>query len=251
MKVLVPVKRVIDYNVHIRVRSDQSGVETDHVKMSMNPFDEIAVEEAVCLKEKSIASEVIAVTIGTAAAQETLRQAMAMGCDRAVHVVYDQKNDCEPLQVARLLKEVVGREDVQLVIMGKQAIDDDCNQCGQMLAALLQWAQATFVSQLEVQDQAILATREIDGGLETLQCPLPAVVTTDLRLNTPRYASLPHIMQAKRKPIASVSCEELGVAIEQHWERLAVREPSSRAAGMMVKDVDELIDQLKNKAKVL
>lgn len=250
MKILVAVKRVIDYNVHVRVRSDGLGVETDHVKMSMNPFDEIAVEEAVSLKEKSLAEDVVVVTIGSAASQETLRQAMAMGCDRAIHVLHDD-GLLEPLQVARLLAAIVKKEMPDLVLLGKQAIDDDCNQCGQMLAGLLGWGQATFASKLEIKDKRAVVTREIDGGLETLACVLPAIVTTDLRLNTPRYASLPNIMQARRKPIQSLSCDELGVTIETHWERLEVTEPPQRTGGVMVENVDELLAKLKNEAKIL
>lgn len=247
MKILVAIKRVIDYNVHIQVDEAGMGVKKDHVKMSMNPFDEIAVEEAVRLKEQSVAQELTAVTIGNASAQEILRQAMAMGCDKAIHVPCEEA--LEPLQVARILKEVA--TDFDLVLMGKQAIDDDCNQTGQMLAGLLGWAQATFASKIEISDGKAKVTREIDGGLETIVSSLPAVVTTDLRLNEPRYASLPNIMQARRKPIETVTLEQLKVSVERHTELLGVREPEPRKGGIMVENVDMLIDKLKNEAAVL
>ena len=249
MKVLVPVKRVVDYNVKIRVKADGSGVETANVKMSMNPFDEIAVEEAVRLKESKAATEVVAVSIGVQAAQETLRTALAMGADRAIHVVTDA--ELQPLAVAKLLKAIVDKEQPQLVIMGKQAIDDDANQTGQMLAALLGWAQGTFASKVVVGADTVTVTREVDGGLETVELKLPAVVTTDLRLNEPRYASLPNIMKAKKKPIDSMSSADLGVDPAPRLKTLKVAEPAKRSAGIKVKTVQELVDKLKNEAKVI
>src|SRR5918995_3527459 len=243
MKVLVPVKRVVDYNVKIRVKADGSGVETANVKMSMNPFDEIAVEEAVRLKESKAATEVVAVSLGVRAAQETLRTALAMGADRAIHVVTDA--DLQPLSVAKLLKAIVDKEQPQLVIMGKQAIDDDANQTGQMLAALLGWSQGTFASKVVPGAEAVTVTREVDGGLETIDLKLPAVVTTDLRLNEPRYASLPNIMKAKSKPLATKTPEELGVDIKRRLETLKVVEPEKRKAGVKVGSVDELVGKLK------
>ncbi|MEJ5270055.1 MAG: electron transfer flavoprotein subunit beta/FixA family protein [Hydrogenophilus sp.] len=251
MKILVPVKRVVDYNVKIRVKPDGSGVDTANVKMSMNPFDEIAVEEAVRLKEKGAASEVVAVSAGVAACQETLRTALALGADRAILV--ETEVELQPLAVAKLLAALVAKESPQLVIMGKQAIDDDANQTGQMLAALLNWPQATFASKVEVDTgaQTVTVTREIDGGLETLKMALPAVITTDLRLNEPRFASLPNIMKAKRKPLDTVTPEALGVDVTPRIRTLKVEEPPKRQGGVKVADVDELIAKLKNEAKVI
>ncbi len=249
MKILVPVKRVVDYNVKIRVKADQSGVELDNVKMSMNPFDEIAVEEALRQKEAGKATEVIAVTIGPAASLETLRTALAMGADRAIHVIYDGVT--EPLAVAKALAAIAKQEEPGLVIMGKQAIDDDFNQTGQILAALLNWPQATFASKLVVEDQTALVTREIDGGLETLRSPLPAIVTTDLRLNQPRYASLPNIMKAKSKPVSNVTAADLGVDLTSRLKSVSVSEPAKRQAGIKVKDVDDLLVKLRTEAKVI
>jgi len=249
MKVLVAVKRVVDYNVKIRVRADGSGVETAGVKMSMNPFDEIAVEEAVRLKEAGTASTVVAVSIGPAQAQETIRTALAMGADRGVHVTCDDAP--EPLAVAKLLAAVALREAPDLVILGKQAIDDDANQTGQMLAQLLGWGQGTFTSKLDIADGTAVVTREIDGGLETLRVKLPGVVTTDLRLNEPRYASLPNIMKAKKKPIEALSVQDLGVDVTPHLEVLSVQEPVTRQAGQIVPDVATLVAKLKTEAKVI
>jgi len=249
MKVLVPVKRVIDYNVKIRVKADGSGVETANVKMSMNPFDEIAVEEAVRLKEAGAATEVIVVSLGVQACQETLRTALAMGADRAIHVVTDA--ELQPLAVAKALKAIVDKEQPQLVIMGKQAIDDDANQTGQMLAALLGWSQGTFASKVVPSADTVTVTREVDGGLETVELKLPAVVTTDLRLNEPRYASLPNIMKAKKKPIDTMSPADLGVDPAPRLKTLKVAEPPKRSAGIKVKTVQELVDKLKNEAKVI
>jgi len=249
MKILVPVKRVVDFNVKVRVKSDQSGVELANVKMSMNPFDEIAVEEALKLKEAGKATEVIAVSAGVAACQETLRTALAMGADRAILVETDV--ELQPLTVAKLLKAVVATQSAGLVILGKQAIDDDANQTGQMLAALLDWPQATCASKVEVGDGHARVTREIDGGLETIEVKLPAVITTDLRLNTPRYATLPNIMKAKKKPLDVVKPEQLGVDVTPRLKTLKVSEPGKRKAGVMVKDVAELVDKLKNEAKVI
>jgi electron transfer flavoprotein beta subunit len=249
MKVLVPVKRVVDYNVKIRVKADGSGVETANVKMSMNPFDEIAVEEAVRLKESKAATEVVAVSLGVQAAQETLRTALAMGADRAIHVVTD--TELQPLAVAKALKAIVDKEQPQLVILGKQAIDDDANQTGQMLAALLGWAQGTFASKVVVGADTVTVTREVDGGLETVELKLPAVVTSDLRLNEPRYASLPNIMKAKKKPIDTMSLADLGVDPTPRLKTLKVAEPPKRSAGIKVKTVQELVDKLKNEAKVI
>ncbi|MBP7627908.1 MAG: electron transfer flavoprotein subunit beta/FixA family protein [Zoogloea sp.] len=249
MKILVPVKRVVDYNVKIRVKADQSGVELANVKMAMNPFDEIAVEEAVRLKEAGKATEIVAVSAGVAQCQETLRTAMAIGADRGILVESDV--DLQPLAVAKLLKALVDKEQPQLVILGKQAIDDDSNQTGQMLAALLGWPQATFASKVEVGGDGVQVTREIDGGLETLALPLPAVITTDLRLNEPRYATLPNIMKAKKKPLETVKPAELGVDVAPRLTTLKVVEPAARSAGIRVADVAQLIDKLKNEAKVL
>ncbi len=249
MKILVPVKRVVDFNVKIRVKADQSGVELANVKMSMNPFCEIAVEEAVRLKEKGIATEIVIVSIGPAQAQETIRTALAMGGDRGILVTADPMP--EPLAIAKMLKALVDEEKPELVILGKQAIDGDNNQTGQMLAALLNWGQATFASKIEKADSGLSVTREIDGGLETLAVKLPAIVTTDLRLNEPRYASLPNIMKAKQKPLATKTPADLGVDVTPRTVTLKVTEPKKRSAGIMVKDVAELVDKLKNEAKVI
>ncbi|MDZ3838481.1 MAG: electron transfer flavoprotein subunit beta/FixA family protein [Rhodospirillales bacterium] len=249
MKVLIAVKRVVDYNVKIRVKSDQSGVETANVKMSMNPFDEIAVEEAVRLKEAGVASELVAVSMGVQQAQETIRTALAMGADRGILVLADE--ELQPLAVAKLLKALVEKEQPQLVILGKQAIDDDSNQVGQMLAGLLGWSQGTFASKVAMADGKAEVTREVDGGLETVALKLPAVVTTDLRLNTPRYASLPNIMKAKKKPIETLKAADLGVDIAPRLKVLKVEEPAKRSAGVKVGSVAELVDKLRNEAKVI
>ena len=249
MKILVPVKRVVDFNVKVRVKADQSGVELANVKMSMNPFDEISVEEALRLREAGKATEVVVVCAGTAACQETLRTALAMGADRAILVETDAQ--LQPLAVAKLLAAVAKKEDAGLAILGKQAIDDDANQTGQMLAALLDWPQATFASKVEIDGAAMKVTREIDGGLETVELKLPAVVTTDLRLNTPRYATLPNIMKAKKKPLDVVQPAQLGVDVAPRLKTLKVAEPGKRQAGVMVKDVGELLARLRNEAKVL
>ncbi|QAY77987.1 electron transfer flavoprotein subunit beta/FixA family protein [Sphingosinicella sp. BN140058] len=243
MKLLVPVKRVIDYNVKPRVRADGSGVDLANVKMSMNPFDEIAVEEAIRLKEKGAATEIVVVSIGPAKAQETLRTALAMGADRAILVQTDDA--VEPLAVAKILAKVAAEEQPGLIILGKQAIDDDSNQTGQMLAALLGWAQGTFASKVELSGESVDVTREVDGGLETLRLKLPAIVTTDLRLNEPRYASLPNIMKAKSKPLATKAPADYGVDTAPRLTTLSVREPSKREAGIKVASVDELIDRLR------
>ena len=248
MRVLVPVKRVIDYNVKVRVKPDGSGVDTANVKMSMNPFDEIAVEEAVRLKEAGKVEEVIAVSIGPAQAQETIRTALAIGADRGILV---QQEGVEPLAVAKLLKALVEKEAVELVILGKQAIDDDSNQTGQMLAALLGWGQATFASKVELGDGKVTVTREVDGGLETDELKLPAIITTDLRLNEPRYASLPNIMKAKKKQLDTVTAADLGVDVSPRLKTLKVVEPPKRGAGVKVASVQELVDKLKNEAKVI
>ena len=249
MKALVAIKRVVDYNVKIRVKADQSGVETANVKFSANPFDEIAVEEAVRLKEAGVVSEVVAVSIGPVAAQETLRTALAIGADRAILVQTD--DEVQPLAVAKILKHLAEAETPDLVILGKQAIDDDSNQTGQMLAALLGWAQGTFASKVVVEGGKVLVTREIDGGLETVALTLPAVVTTDLRLNEPRYASLPNIMKAKKKPLTVVPVAETGVDVVPRLTTLKVEEPAKRSAGVKVADVAALVDKLKNEAKVI
>ena len=249
MKILVPVKRVVDYNVKIRVRSDHSGVETNGVKMSMNPFDEIAVEAAIRLKEAGAAGEIIAVSAGPAAASETIRTALAMGADRGILVQSDA--ELQPLAVAKLLAALVRQESPDLVIMGKQAIDDDMNATGQMLAALLGWPQATFASAITVAGPGIEVTREIDGGLETLSLPLPAVITTDLRLNEPRYASLPNIMKARKKTIDQLTPEALGVDVTPRLRTLRVEEPPRRQAGRIVGSVDELVAALRDEAKVI
>jgi electron transfer flavoprotein beta subunit len=249
MKILVGVKRVIDYNVKVRVKADGTGVETANVKMSMNPFDEIGVEEAVRLKEKGIATEIVAVSMGPAAAQETIRTALAMGADRGILVQTDA--ELQPLAVAKLFKALVAKESPQLVILGKQAIDDDCNQTGQMLAALLGWAQGTFASKVAPADGRLEVTREVDGGLETLSIALPAVVTTDLRLNEPRYASLPNIMKARKKPIDTVKPADLGVDPTPRLTVVKVEEPAKRQAGKKVGSVAELVEKLRNEAKVI
>ena len=249
MKVLVGVKRVIDYNVRIRVRGDGSGVETDGVKMSMNPFDEIALEEAVKLKEAGIATEILAVSIGGAKCQDTLRTALAVGADRALHVDTDAAP--EPLAVAKIFRALVEKEGVELVLLGKQAIDDDCNQTGQMLAALLGWPQGTFASKVSISGGTAEVVREVDGGLETLRLDLPAVVTADLRLNVPRYATLPNIMKAKKKPIETTSPSDLGVDIAPRLEVLEVSEPPVRGGGVMVETVAELVAKLRGEAKVI
>ena len=249
MKVLVPVKRVIDYNVKIRVKADQTGVETANVKMSMNPFDEIAVEEAVRLQEAGTATEVIAVSIGPQQCQETIRTALAMGADRGILIQTD--DEVQPLAVAKLLKAIVDKESPDLVILGKQAIDDDSNQTGQMLAALLGWSQATFASDIELNGDSANITREVDGGLETVKVSMPCIVTTDLRLNEPRYASLPNIMKAKKKPIDQMAPADLSVDIAPRLTTLKVVEPPKREAGVMVEDVAQLIDKLQNEAKVI
>jgi electron transfer flavoprotein beta subunit len=251
MKILVPVKRVVDYNVKIRVRPDGSGVELANVKMSMNPFDEIAVEEALRIKEAGKAEEVIAVSIGPAKSQETIRTALAMGADRGILVQVDDGAVVEPLAVAKMLKGIIEAESPDLVIMGKQAIDDDCNQTGQMLAALLDWPQATFASKLEIGDGSAEVTREIDGGLQTIKINMPAIVTTDLRLNEPRYASLPNIMKAKKKPLDTKSPGDFGVDIAPRLTVLNTAEPPQREAGIIVKSVDELVEKLRNEAGVL
>ena len=249
MKVLVAVKRVVDYNVKIRVNSDLTAVETANVKMSMNPFDEIAVEEGIRLKEAGTASELIAFSVGPKQSQETIRTALAMGADRGILVETDTM--VEPLAVAKCLRAVVEKENPDLVIVGKQAIDDDSNQTGQMLAALLGWSQGTFASNLDLSDGSIKVTREVDGGLETVDLKMPAVVTTDLRLNEPRYASLPNIMKAKKKTIDLTNPEELGIDISPRLTVLKVEEPAKRIAGVMVEDVAQLVDKLRNEAKVI
>jgi len=249
MKVLVPVKRVVDYNVKVRVKSDGTGVDIANVKMSMNPFDEIAVEEAMRLKEKGVVTEVIAVSCGVTQCQETLRTAMAIGADRAILV--ECADELQPLTVAKLLKALIDREQPGLVILGKQAIDDDCNQTGQMLAALADLPQATFASKVEVADAHVQVTREVDGGSETLRLSLPAIITTDLRLNEPRYVTLPNIMKAKKKTLEVVKPSDLGVEVKQHLKTLKVSEPPKRSAGIKVPDVATLVSKLKNDAKVI
>jgi electron transfer flavoprotein beta subunit len=249
MKILVPVKRVVDYNVRIRVKADGSGVETANVKMSMNPFDEIAVEEAVRLKEKNIATEVVVVSIGADAVSEVLRAALAMGADRAIHIATDA--NIQSLAAAKLLKAVVDKETPAMVITGKQAIDDDCNQTGQMLAGLLGWGQGTFASKVELQDGHALVTREVDGGLMTVKLKMPCVVTTDLRLNEPRYATLPNIMKARAKPLVKMTVEELGVDVAPRQTFVKVEEPKKRKGGIKVASVEELVSKLKNEARVI
>ncbi|HEV7455331.1 MAG TPA: electron transfer flavoprotein subunit beta/FixA family protein [Roseococcus sp.] len=249
MKLLVPVKRVVDYNVKVRVKADNTGVETANVKMSMNPFDEIAVEEAVRLKEKGVATEIIAVSCGPTAAQEQIRTALAMGADRGILVEHD--GVLEPIAVAKLLKALIAKESPDLVVMGKQAIDDDMNATGQMLAALMGWPQGTFASKVEIADGHATVTREVDGGLETVKLTLPAVVTADLRLNEPRYASLPNIMKARKKPIETIKPADLGVDVTPRLTVLRVEEPAKRQAGAKVASVQELVDKLRNEAKVI
>jgi electron transfer flavoprotein beta subunit len=249
MKILVPVKRVIDYNVKVRVKADQTGVELANVKMAMNPFDEIAVEQAIRLKEAGTATEIVAVSIGPDQSQETIRTALAMGADRGIHV--PASHDTEPLAVAKILKALVEKEAPGLVILGKQAIDDDSNQTGQMLSALLGWPQATFASGVEIAGDALNVIREVDGGLEHISSKLPAVITVDLRLNEPRYASLPNIMKAKKKPLDQVSLDDLGVDASQRLTVVKVEEPPAREAGITVASVSELVDKLKNEAKVI
>ena len=249
MKILVAVKRVIDYNVQIRVKEDGSGVVTDNVKMSTNPPDDNAIEEAVKIKESGKATEIIAVTVGEEKAQETVRKALAVGADRGIHVKVD--GNIEPLAVSKILKKIVEKENPDLVFMGKQAIDDDCNQTGQMLAAHLNWPQATFASKIEVNDKSLQVTREVDEGLETIEINIPSVVTCDLRLNEPRYASLPNIMKAKKKPIEQISAGDLGVDVKSRIEQIKVEEPPKRKAGIKVASVEELVQKLKNEAKVI
>ncbi|MEQ1515777.1 MAG: electron transfer flavoprotein subunit beta/FixA family protein [Usitatibacteraceae bacterium] len=251
MKILVPVKRVVDYNVKVRVKADQSGVELANIKMSMNPFDEISIEEAIKLKEAGVATEIVAVSIGVTQCQETLRTALAMGADRAILV--ETAADVQPLAVAKILKAICAKESPQIVILGKQAIDDDSNQTGQMLGALLNWSQATFASKVTINAGAGTAEvmREIDGGMETIEIKLPAIITTDLRLNTPRYATLPNIMKAKKKPLDVMTPESLGVDITPRLKTLKVVEPPKRKGGVMVADVAALVDKLKNEAKVI
>ena len=249
LKVLVPVKRVVDYNVKVRVKSDKSGVELDNVKMSMNPFDEIAVEEALRLKEKGIATEVIAISIGPTQVQETIRNALAMGADSGIFI--EATNNLEPLNIAKIISSVAKKESIDLMILGKQAIDDDMNATGQMIAALLGWPQATFASKVEISDKKAVVSREVDGGIENIEVALPAVISTDLRLNEPRYASLPNIMKAKRKPINQIQVDELNLKIEQRLDILKVEEPTKRQSGIMLKTVEELVDKLKNEAKVI
>ena len=249
MKILVPVKRVVDKDIKIRVKADGSGVELANVKMSMNPFDEIAIEEAVKLKEAGIVTEIVAVSLGVTQCQETLRTALAMGADRAILV--ESSAELQPLAVAKLLKAVADKEQPQLVILGKQAIDDDSNQTGQMLAALLDWPQATFASKVTLRSGEAEVTREIDGGLETLSIKLPAIITTDLRLNTPRYATLPNIMKAKKKPLEILTPETLGVNVAPRLKTLRVVEPAKRKGGVIVPDVTTLVDKLRNEAKVI
>ena len=249
MKILVPVKRVVDYNVKIKVKSDNSGVDLENTKMSMNPFDEIAVEEAVKLKEKKICDEIIAVSIGSAKSEETLRTALAVGADKGILI--ETEEEVQPLEVAKILKEIIKKNNPDLVLMGKQAIDDDSNQTGQMLAALVGWPQGTFTSKLEINGKKINVTREIDGGLETLGMELPAIVTTDLRLNEPRYASLPNIMKAKQKPIEKTTPGDLNIEIKQRLKTLKVTEPPKKEAGIKVDSVQELISKLHEKEKVI
>jgi electron transfer flavoprotein beta subunit len=254
MKVLVPVKRAIDYNVKIRVKSDESGIEQANVKMSMNPFDEIAIEEAVKLKEAGVVTEIVVVSIGPNKAQETIRTAMAIGADRGILVETDAPLDIggvEPLAIAKTLKAIVEKESPDFIIMGKQSIDDDSNQTGQMLAAMLNWPQGTFASDLDISADKAIVTREIDGGLETIELKMPAIITTDLRLNEPRYASLPNIMKAKKKPLEVMKPEDLGIDYTPRLSVVKVVEPPARVGGGKVANVDELIDKLKNEAKVI
>ncbi len=253
MKILVPIKRVLDYNIKARVKSDQSGIDLNNVKMSINPFDEIAVEESVRLKEAGKASEIVVVSIGSEKAQDIIRSAMAIGADRGILITTEKAIDTEiePLMVAKALKEIVAKENPDLVIMGKQAIDDDSNQTGQMLAALLEWGQGTFASKIDISDGKANVTREIDGGLETISIKLPAIITTDLRLNEPRYASLPNIMKAKKKQMDIMSLEELGVDTTPRLKVIKVSEPPVRQGGIKVENVEQLIDKLRNEAKVI
>ena len=249
MKILVAVKRVIDYNVQVRVKEDGTGVVTENIKMSTNPPDDNAVEEAVKIKESGKAKEVIAVTIGEEKAQETVRKALAVGADRGIHIKVN--GIVEPLAVAKILKKIVEKEQPQMVFMGKQAIDDDCNQTGQMLAALLNWPQATFASKIEIKDKSLQVTREVDEGLETIETTIPSIVTCDLRLNEPRYASLPNIMKAKKKPLEILTASDLGVDTTPRVQQIKVEEPPKRKAGIKVKNVAELVNKLKNEAKVI
>ena len=249
MKILVPVKRVVDYNVKVRVKNDNSGVELENVKMSMNPFDEIAVEEALRLKEKGIANEVVAISIGASQVQETIRNALAMGADSGIFV--ESNDNLEPLNVAKIISSIAKKENIDLMILGKQAIDDDMNATGQMIAALLDWPQATFASKVDISGKIAKVSREVDGGIENIEISLPAVISTDLRLNEPRYASLPNIMKAKKKPISEIKIEDLNIEIKKHLSILKVEEPAKRQSGIMLKTVDELVDKLKNEAKVI
>ena len=249
MKILVPVKRVVDYNVKVRVKNDNSGVELENVKMSMNPFDEIAVEEALRFKEKGIANEVIAISIGASQVQETIRNALAMGADSGIFV--ESNDNLEPLNIAKIISSIAQKENIDLLILGKQAIDDDMNATGQMIAALLDWPQATFASKVEISGKKAKVSREVDGGIENIEISLPAVISTDLRLNEPRYASLPNIMKAKKKPINEIKIEDLDVEIKKHLSIIKVEEPAKRQSGIMLKTVDELVDKLKNEAKVI
>ena len=249
MKVIVPIKRVVDYNVKIRVKSDQSGVELDNIKMSMNPFDEIAVEEAIRLKEAGKVTEIIALSIGPQQAQETIRTALAMGADRGILVKSDE--NVSPLNVAKTIKVIADEENPDLIILGKQAIDDDSNQTGQMLSALLGWSQGTFASEVKIDGQNVLVTREVDGGLQTIKLNLPSIITTDLRLNEPRYASLPNIMKAKKKEITEKTPEDYNISMKSDLEILKVSEPAQREAGVKVETVEELVDKLKNEAGVI
>ena len=249
MKVIVPIKRVVDYNVKIRVKSDQSGVELDNIKMSMNPFDEIAVEEAIRLKEAGTVTEIIALSIGPQQAQETIRTALAMGADRGILVKSDE--NVSPLNVAKIIKVIAEEENPDLIILGKQAIDDDSNQTGQMLSALLGWSQGTFASEIKIDGQSVLVTREVDGGLQTIKLNLPSIITTDLRLNEPRYASLPNIMKAKKKEITEKTPEDYNISMKSDLEILKVSEPAQREAGVKVETVEELVDKLKNEAGVI
>jgi electron transfer flavoprotein beta subunit len=243
MKILVSIKRVVDYNVKVRVKSDGSDVDIANVKMSMNPFDEIAVEEAIRLKEKGIATEIVVVSMGVKAAQDTLRQALALGADRAIHIECDSSP--ESLTVAKALRHIIKEEQPELVILGKQAIDDDCNQVGQMLAALLDWPQGTFISKLEISGKNASVTREIDGGLEEINLTLPAIITTDLRLNTPRYATLPNIMKAKQKPLIGISLDDMGIEQKIHLKVIKMAEPPVRKGGKKVADIEEIIEQIR------
>jgi electron transfer flavoprotein beta subunit len=249
LKVLVPVKRVVDYNVKVRVKNDNSGVELDNVKMSMNPFDEIAVEEALRLKEKGIATDVIVISIGSSQVQETIRNALAMGADSGIFV--ETTTVLEPLNIAKIISSIAIKEKFDLLILGKQAIDDDMNATGQMIAALLDWPQATFASKIEIKEKKAIVSREVDGGIENIEIRLPAVISTDLRLNEPRYASLPNIMKAKKKPINQITIEDLNINIKNRLDILKVEEPAKRQSGIMVQNVEELVDKLKNEAKVI